>query len=88
VNLRTEEAFKRRQAGGPAPNYGEIAVQARNDYEADPIALRRGKPVLGRLIALLQQEIGHNPRVLLPSIYLNSPRFRAIAEGIWPPGRP
>jgi len=46
VNLRTEEAFRRRQAGGPTPNHGEIAVQAQTDYAQSPIAHRRGTIVL------------------------------------------
>jgi hypothetical protein len=66
VNRRTEEAFKKRQPGNPPPNHGEIAVKAHADYTASPGTYRRGKIVLGRLIALLQQEIGQNPRVSKP----------------------
>jgi energy-coupling factor transporter ATP-binding protein EcfA2 len=85
VNLRTEEAFRRRQAGGPAPNHGEIAVQAQADYGASPVTYRRGKVVLGRLAALLQQEIGQNPRVFFATVHLRHPRIAAIANAIWPP---
>jgi hypothetical protein len=85
VNLRTEEAFRKRQAGAPPPNHGEIAVTAQTDYAADPATYRRGKLVLGRLMALLQQEIGQNPRVFLPSPHLASPRITEIALSIWPP---
>jgi hypothetical protein len=85
VNLRTEEAFKRRQAGDPMPSHGAIAVTAQLDYQTDSVTLRRGKLVLGRLIALLQQEIGQNPRIFLPSAHLRSARITAIAHAIWPP---
>jgi hypothetical protein len=88
VNLRTEEAFRRRRSGDPAPNHGEIAVQAQTDYAASPVTHRRGKIVLGRLIALLQQEIGQNPRVFFPSAHLKVPRITAIAHAIWPPPPP
>jgi len=84
VNLRTEEAFRRRQAGGPTPNHGEIAVQAQTDYAQSPITHRRGTIVLRRLVALLQQEIGQNPRVFFPTAHLKSPRITAIAQKIWP----
>jgi hypothetical protein len=85
VNSRTEEAFKKRQPGNPPPNHGEIAVKAHTDYTASPGTYRRGKIVLGRLIALLQQEIGQNPRVFFPSPHLRSKRITAIARAIWPP---
>jgi energy-coupling factor transporter ATP-binding protein EcfA2 len=85
VNLRTEEAFRRRQAGGGPPNHGEIAVQAQADYDQSPATYRRGKSALGRVIALLQQEIGQNPRVFFPSTQLRFPQITAIAQAIWPP---
>jgi hypothetical protein len=85
VNLRTEEAFRRRQAGEPPPNHGEIAVQAQTDYALSAVTHRRGKIVLGRLIALLQQEIGQNPRVYFPTAHLKSTEITAIARAIWPP---
>jgi energy-coupling factor transporter ATP-binding protein EcfA2 len=84
VNQRTQEAFKVRQEGGPAPNHGEIAVTAQADYTADPARCRRGKPVLGRLLALLQQELGNNPRVFQPSQHLHSQALSDIAASIWP----
>jgi AAA domain, putative AbiEii toxin, Type IV TA system/AAA ATPase domain len=85
VNLRTDEAFRRRQAGEGPPNHGVIAVQAHDDYAADPSTHRRGKDVLGRLIALLQQEIGQNPRVFFASVHLRSPRIGTIVQAIWLP---
>lgn len=83
VNLRTEEAFRRRQSGGAPPNHGEIAVQAAADYTADPARLRRGKLVLGRVRALLQQELGTNPRVYFPSEFLQTPVLAALAQSVW-----
>lgn len=88
VNLRTEEAFRRRQAGGAPPNHGEIAVQAAADYAADPAKFRRGKIVLGRVKALLQEELGANPRVYFPSQFLQSPLVSDIAQSIWAPAAP
>lgn len=88
VNLRTQEAFRMRQAGGPPPDHGAIAVKAQSDYTQDPVKHRRGKIVLGRLTALLQQEIGQNPRIFFPSAHLRSPRITAIAHAIWPPPPP
>lgn len=82
VNLRTEEAFRRRQ-GGQAPNHGAIAVQAQTDYTADTPSLRRGKVVLGRVIALLQQELGRNPRILVPSRHLERASLSQIAQTVW-----
>ena len=67
VNLRTEEAFKLRQAGAGPPNHGAIAVEAQSDYATDPPTYRRGKIVLGRLIPILQKELGANPRIYFPS---------------------
>ncbi len=85
VNQRTAEAFRTRRDGGPAPNHGEIAVQAQADYAANPTVLRRGKDVMGRLQALLQQELAANPRVFFPSQHLHSDALTAIANIIWPP---
>jgi hypothetical protein len=82
VNLRTEEAFKKRLAG-QAPNHGQIAVQAQADYASNPAQYRRGKIVLGRLTALLQQEIGQNPRIFFPSQHLEHARLTEMAHKIW-----
>jgi hypothetical protein len=85
VNQRTAEAFHGRREGGPQVNHGAIAVQAQDDYAANPATLRRGKEVLGRLKALLQQELGTNPRVYFPSEHLRSEGLTVIANTIWPP---
>lgn len=84
VNLRTEEAFRLRKSGEPAPNHGEIAVQAQADYVSSPVTCRRGKTVLGRLIALLQKEMGQNPRVFFQTHHLRHDRVFGIAHSIWP----
>jgi hypothetical protein len=83
VNLRTQEAFKFRQAGGPTPDHGAIAVQAQADYATNPAVYRRGKVVLGRLVALLQQELKANPRVYSPSPHLKRPEAASLAAAIW-----
>jgi hypothetical protein len=85
VNLRTEEAFRRRQSGGAPPNHGEIAVAAAADYEADAATMRRGKLVMNRVKSLLQDETGENPRIYFPSQHLKSERLSTIAATIWPP---
>jgi ABC-type thiamine transport system ATPase subunit len=58
INTRTKEAHDNRKSGGASVNHGKIAVQASKDYEVDRTLMRRGKYVLGRLISLIQQEIG------------------------------
>jgi energy-coupling factor transporter ATP-binding protein EcfA2 len=83
VTQRTTEAFRQRQAGGPPPDHGQIAVQAHADFGANSTQLRRGKVVLGRLIALLQQEIGAHPRIFFPTEHLRSARLAGVAQAIW-----
>lgn len=83
VNQRTEEAFRARRDGGDAPNHGEIAIQAHADYIANPASLRRGKDTIGRLHALLQQELGTNPRIYFVSEYLRSEALLNLADDIW-----
>ncbi|WP_316232253.1 AAA family ATPase [Bradyrhizobium sp. SZCCHNR1051] len=84
INQRTTQAFKDRQ-NGVQVNHGAISTQANADYAASPTLMRRGKPVLGRLTALLQQEIQANPRIYEPTEFLKLPRLQAIAGAIWPP---
>ena len=83
VNLRTDEAFRRRRAGEPPPDHGAIAVRAAADYERSPSQYRRGKVVSGKLTSLLQHELGHHPRIFLPSARLRMPELTAIAHRIW-----
>jgi predicted ATPase len=84
INQRTTTAFKDRVNGGGNVNHGAISTAAHADYAADPAGLRRGKSVLGRLIALLQQELQANPRIFEPSEHLTFPRLSAISSEIWP----
>jgi hypothetical protein len=83
VNQWTQEAFKQRSAGGDPPNHGAIAVKARDYYSADPATYRRGKIVLRRLISLLQQELGSNPKIRSPSEHLKRQSIASIAASIW-----
>lgn len=84
INLRTEEAFRRRAQGEGPPNHGAIATQAIADFDANPRQLARGKIAIGRLSALLQQELSANPRIFLPSVHLASPSLQQIANAVWP----
>ena len=84
INQRTMQAFKVRQDGGAQPNHGQIAIDARNAYDTDPSSMRRGKEVLKRLQSLLQQELGGNPRIFLPSEHLRTPLLAQIHATIWP----
>ena len=83
VNLRTEQAFRRRK-GGDSVNHGDIAVQAQKDYDDNPEAMARGKIVLGHLKALLHKELTANSVLVAPSLHLVEPRLREIAAKIWP----
>jgi energy-coupling factor transporter ATP-binding protein EcfA2 len=85
VNLRTQDAFRKRNAGGAVPNHGAIAVAANNEYDANPAQLMRGKVVLNRLKMLLQQQIGGHPVLMGPSPHQNIQELRRIADIIWPP---
>ena len=87
INQRTSQAFKERQNGGSQPNHGAISTKAHEDYSSDQQALRRGKHVLGRVIALLQQEMQSNPRIFEPTQYLHLDRLKAIADAIWAEGQ-
>lgn len=84
INQRTIEAFKARNNGGAQVNHGQLSIQAHEDYNADPLTFRRGKQVLGRLIALLQEELGANPRMYEPTEHLKLQRLSAMANTIWP----
>jgi energy-coupling factor transporter ATP-binding protein EcfA2 len=84
INQRTAQAFKDRQNGGPHINHGAISTMAHYDYSVDPATLRRGKYVLGRTIALLQQELQANPRIYEPTEHLKLGRLEQVANTIWP----
>lgn len=78
VNLRTQEAFQLRRDGGTTPNHGAIATSSIADYDAYPHLMRRGKIVLNRVAALIQQEIGNNPRIYVPSQHLRCEALETI----------
>ena len=91
VNMRTEQAFQERRDSGKNPDHGNIAVQAQKDYTANPALMRRGKTVIGKVAAAIQQELGTNARIYQSSPHLGSPRLRALAVEIWtatPPALP
>ena len=74
VNLRTDEAFRKRNKGAGCPNHGAIAVEATQDYQDNPHGMMRGKIVLKRIKALIQQELGANAAILASTPHL------AVAE--------
>ena len=78
VNLRTQEAFRKRNQGGQPPNHGQIAVTASAEYEANPAQMMRGKTVLKRVKALIQTEQGANAVVLATSPHLNVQTLRNL----------
>lgn len=80
VNLRTEEAFRKRNKGGDGPNHGQIAVTASADYDATAQAMMRGKLVLKRIKALIQEEQGANAVVLMSTPHLSVPQLANIAN--------
>jgi energy-coupling factor transporter ATP-binding protein EcfA2 len=84
VNLRTAEEFQRLRGTGKQPDHGKIAVEAARDYNASPQALRRGKVVLGRVIAKLHQELKANPKVFVASPHLKCHELEVTAKKIWP----
>jgi hypothetical protein len=83
VNLRTEQAFRTRNRGGAAPDHGQIAIDAMSQYNALPTTMFRGDLVLGRLTALLQQELGRNPDVTRITPKIDIPELRAIKREVW-----
>jgi energy-coupling factor transporter ATP-binding protein EcfA2 len=84
VNLRTAQAFRERNRGGNNPNHGEISVAANNEFSSAPASMARGDVVLGRVSALLQEELGKNPQILRVTPFLDIQVLRSIKEQIWP----
>jgi energy-coupling factor transporter ATP-binding protein EcfA2 len=83
VNLKTEEAFLDRRVTGTPPDYGRIATAAQREFTEDPAQFRRGKAVLGRVVAALQKELKSNVRLFAPSSHLHVARLSEIADSIW-----
>lgn len=85
INSRVKAAQrKRNKEGGDEPNYGQLAAAAQVDYLGDPPRYRYGKTVLGRTVALLQQELGHNVQVAQDSVHLRVNSIAALAAAAAP----
>lgn len=84
IDLRTQQAFRDRNKGGPAPNHGQIGVSSQQDYSSSPATMYRGDIVLGRVTALLQHELGRNPQITRVTQHIDIPALRAIKDQIWP----
>jgi energy-coupling factor transporter ATP-binding protein EcfA2 len=83
TNIRVERARRAQARTGSQPNVGEIAANARREYEADPRRHCRGAVVIGPLIARMQQAMGANPAVYEPSAHLKCDALAELAHGIW-----
>ncbi|MFP2895017.1 AAA family ATPase [Corallococcus sp. 4LFB] len=88
INIRTDQAIRKRNKTGSSVDHGEIALQAQRDYDASPSSMARGKLVLNELKALLQKELGTNTTLIVPSQQLQTPDLMTIAAKIWPPKQP
>jgi hypothetical protein len=84
INVRHQLALRRRVEGGGQPNVGEIARIAREEYQANPRLMCRGKRALSRVRLLMQQELGAHASVDVASPVLVAARLREIAESLWP----
>jgi hypothetical protein len=83
INSRVKAAQrKRNREGGDEPNYGQIAAAAQADYAANVPRYRFGKTVLGRVIGLLQQAVGHNVQVAQDSAYLRVDSLAVLAADL------
>ncbi len=85
INLRIERAFKLRNRGGPNVNQGQISHTSHQEFDAHAESMSRGDLVLGRLTALIQQDLANNPVITDVTPYLEVPSLRAIKDQIWPP---
>jgi energy-coupling factor transporter ATP-binding protein EcfA2 len=83
INIRTEAAFRARNNGKKNHNAGALAVEAHNDYMADPVKWRRGKIVLNHLKSLLNRELKTHPVIFKKSEYLYSSDLDSIRASIW-----
>jgi hypothetical protein len=87
VTQRQQEANRRRAEGDGQFNPGDLAAEALRDYMANPAQMARGKVCLGRLRALIQQELGRNPTVIRSSEHLAVPELQQIAQALWQDAR-
>lgn len=83
TNIRTQLAWHRRVKLSDQPNVGEIARAAREEYDANPRLMRRGKLVLARLKSLLQNELAAHARLETETSAIAVKSLRAIADRIW-----
>jgi hypothetical protein len=93
VNLRTAAAYRESRGTGKGPDHGTIAVEAARYYDANPAASRRGKVVLKRVIAKMQEEIKSTPKVFVSSPHLACAELKLLVAELWPevmeiPGTP
>ena len=87
INLRTDQAWRRRAQTGEQPNVGEIGVAAHTEYDANPQGMRRGKRVLAQVRSILQQELRLHPNLEVASPSLSVPELEAMARRLWPPAQ-
>ena len=66
INLRTEQAWRRRTGTRDQPNVGDIGVAAYAEYDGNPQAMRRGKRVLAQVRSILQQQLGGHANLNVP----------------------
>jgi len=85
INLRTEQAWRRRAQTGDQPNVGQIAIAAHAEYDDNPQMMRRGKRILAQVRLILQQQLGGHANLEAPSPGLSVPQLRGIASRLWPP---
>jgi energy-coupling factor transporter ATP-binding protein EcfA2 len=85
INLRTEQAWRRRTGTRDQPNVGDIGVAAYAEYDGNPQAMRRGKRVLAQVRSILQQQLGGHANLDVPSPAISVPELMAVASRLWPP---
>jgi ABC-type branched-subunit amino acid transport system ATPase component len=86
TNSRVKAAqVKRNKEGGDEPNYGQIAANSSALYAANPLRYRLGKSVLGRVTALIQQELEHNVECAQQSEFVRVQMLVGLKEPVGPP---
>jgi hypothetical protein len=84
VNQTNAHALWQRNRGGPQVNHGDLAAKAIQDYESDPVLMRRGDVVLPRVKELVQAETGTNLNVCRSSEHLKFAELQDLYEAIFP----
>jgi len=80
--IERQKSYKNRQNGNV--NVGEIANQARRDYEANPERYRHGKTVVGLLKSKFQEETGNNITIFTATDRIIDPQLISFKTEIWP----